>query len=223
MLVGERMTPRPITVNEDTSLPEALELMRRGKIRRLPVLDKHGKLVGIVTELDLLRASPSPATTLSIYEIPYLLSKVKMRDIMTREVITVTEDTPIEEAARIMADNKIGGLPVLRDDKLVGIITETDIFKLMLELFGARHSGIRVTLSVPEEKGVLAKVTGKIAEIGGNIIALGTAAGEDPTTSTIILRVTEVSEDALVAALNSLGGGIQVVHHRICELPVCPT
>ncbi len=136
MLVGERMTPRPITVNEETSLPEALELMRKEKIRRLPVLDKHGKLVGIVTELDLLRASPSPATTLSMYEIPYLLSKVKMRDIMTREVITVTEDTPIEEAARIMADNKIGGLPVMRDDKLVGIITETDIFKLMLELFG---------------------------------------------------------------------------------------
>jgi len=216
------MTPRPITVNEDTSLPEALELMRKEKIRRLPVLDKHGKLVGIVTELDLLRASPSPATTLSIYEIPYLLSKVKMRDIMTREVITVTEDTPIEEAARIMADRKIGGLPVMRDDKLVGIITETDIFKLMLELFGARQSGIRITLSVPDEKGVLARVTGKIAEIGGNIISLGTAMGEDPTTSLLILRVADVSEEALVTALNSLGGGIKVTHSRTCTLPACP-
>lgn len=223
MLVGERMTPRPITVKEDTSLPEALELMRREKIRRLPVLDKHGKLVGIVTELDLLRASPSPATTLSIYEIPYLLSKVKMRDIMSREVITVTEETPIEEAARIMADNKIGGLPVMQDDKLVGIITETDIFKLMLELFGARQSGIRVTLSVPEEKGVLARVTGKIAEMGGNILSLGTAMGEDPSTSIIIMRVADVSEEALVEALNSLGGGIKVTHSRTCTLPVCPT
>ncbi len=222
MLVGERMTPRPITVNEETSLPEALELMRKEKIRRLPVLDKHGKLVGIVTELDLLRASPSPATTLSIYEIPYLLSKVKMRDIMTRKVITVTEDTPIEEAARIMADNKIGGLPVMRDDKLVGIITETDIFKLMLELFGARQSGIRVTLSVPDEKGVLARVTGKIAEMGGNILSLGTAMGEDPSTSTIVLRVADVSEEALVEALNGLGGGIRVTHSRTCTLPVCP-
>lgn len=221
MLVGERMTKRPITVTEDTSLPEALELMRQSKIRRLPVVDKHGRLVGIVTELDLLKASPSPATTLSIYEIPYLVSKVKMREIMTKNVITVTEDTPIEEAARIMADNKIGGLPVMRGDKLVGIITETDIFKLMLELFGARHSGIRVTLSVPEEKGVLARVTGKIAEIGGNIISLGTAAGEDPSTSTLILRVADVSEDALVTALESLGGGIRVVHHRTCELPAC--
>ncbi len=223
MLVGERMTPRPITVTEETSLPEALELMRKEKIRRLPVLDKHGKLVGIVTELDLLRASPSPATTLSIYEIPYLLSKVKMRDIMTHEVITVTEDTPIEEAARIMADNKIGGLPVMRDGKLVGIITETDIFKLMLELFGARQSGIRVTLSVPDEKGVLARVTGKIAELGGNILSLGTAMGEDPTTSVLILRVADVSQEALVEALNSLGGGIRVTHSRTCALPVCPT
>ncbi len=221
MLVGERMTKRPITVTEETSLPEALELMRKEKIRRLPVLDKHGKLVGIVTELDLLRASPSPATTLSIYEMPYLLSRVKMREIMTRDVITVTEDTPIEEAARIMADRKIGGLPVMRDDKLVGIITETDIFKVMLELFGARQSGIRITLSVPDEKGVLARVTGKIAEIGGNIISLGTAMGEDPTTSLLILRVADVSEEALVDAMKSLGGGIQVVHSRTCDLPVC--
>lgn len=221
MLVGERMTPRPITVNEDTSLPEALELMRREKIRRLPVLDKRGKLVGIVTELDLLRASPSSATTLSIYEIPYLLSKVKMRDIMSREVITVTEETPIEEAARIMADNKIGGLPVMRDGKLVGIITETDIFKLMLELFGARQNGVRITLSVPDEKGVLARVTGQIAEMGGNILSLGTAMGEDPSTSILIVRVADVSEEALVEALNSLGGGIKVTHSRTCTMPVC--
>jgi len=214
------MTKRPITVTEDTSLPEALELMRENRIRRLPVLDKHGNLVGIVTELDLLRASPSPATTLSIYEIPYLLSKIKMRDIMTRNVITVTEDTPIEEAARIMADNKIGGLPVMRDGRLVGIITETDIFKILLELFGARQKGIRITLLVPEQKGSLARVTGKIAEIGGNIISLGTALGDDPTTSMLIMRVSEVTEEALISAMKSLEG-IQVVDSRLCEGPVC--
>lgn len=220
MLVGERMTKRPITVTEDTSLPEALELMRKERIRRLPVLDKQGNLVGIVTELDLLKASPSPATTLSIYEIPYLLSKIKMRDIMTRNVITVTEDTPIEEAARIMADNKIGGLPVMRDGRLVGIITETDIFKIFLELFGARQKGIRVTLLVPERKGILARVTAKIAEIGGNIISLGTAMGEDPTTSMLILRVSEVTEEALISALRGLEG-VQILDSRVCELPAC--
>jgi acetoin utilization protein AcuB len=120
------MTKRPITITEDTGIDKALELMHSEKVRRLPVLNKHGQLVGIVSELDLLKASPSQATSLSIYELPYLLSKIKMRDIMTKDVVTVTEDMPLEEAALIMAENKIGGLPVMRGDKLVGIITETD-------------------------------------------------------------------------------------------------
>ncbi|MEE8390052.1 MAG: CBS domain-containing protein, partial [Anaerolineae bacterium] len=92
------MTKRPITINKDTSVDRALELMRKEKVRRFPVLDKHGKLVGIVSEKDLLYASPSPATSLSVYEIPYLLSRIKMHDLMTKEVITVAEDTPLEEA-----------------------------------------------------------------------------------------------------------------------------
>ncbi|HEC35533.1 MAG TPA: CBS domain-containing protein, partial [Anaerolineae bacterium] len=178
MLVGDRMTVRPITVAEDASVDEALQLMRNERIRRLPVVDKHGRMVGIVSELDLLKVSPSPATSLSIYEIPYLLSKIKMRDVMTRDVITVSEDTPLEEAARIMADNKIGGLPVMRGDKLVGIITETDMFKIFLEMLGARESGVRLSLLVPEEKGILAEISGKITKMGGNILALGTTMGE---------------------------------------------
>ena len=113
MLVGERMTKRPITVDPETPFEDALHLMRREKIRRLPVVGKKGKLVGIVTEKDLLYASPSPATSLSIYELHYLLSKLKVHEVMTKEVITVTEYTPLEEAARIMADNKIGALPVM--------------------------------------------------------------------------------------------------------------
>ena len=103
--------------------------------------------MGIVSDQDLQRVSPSPATTLSTYEIPYLLSKVKVSDVMTKQVITVQEDTPIEEAARIMVDNKIGGLPVVNETSaVVGIITETDIFKTFLELIGARRSGVRVTM-----------------------------------------------------------------------------
>lgn len=221
MLVGQRMTKRPITIQEDASVDEALQLMHSSKIRRLPVVDKSGRMVGIVSELDLLKVSPSPATTLSIYEIPYLLARIRMRDIMTRPVITVTEDTPIEEAARIMADSKIGGLPVMRDDKLVGIITETDLFKLFLELFAARQKGVRVSLSVPNEKGVLALVTGKIAEMGGNILALGTMMGEDPTTSQITLRVSDVAQEALVEGLHSLGRGIRVLDARLCQAPTC--
>ena len=111
MLVNERMTHNPITVREDTSLYDALKIMRDNKVRRLPVLGKEGSLVGIVSEKDLLYASPSPATTLSVWEINYLTSKITVSDLMTKEVITICEDCPMEEAARIMVDSKIGGLP----------------------------------------------------------------------------------------------------------------
>ena len=219
MLVRDRMTPRPITVTEDIGVDKALRLMHDESIRRLPVVDKHGKLVGIVSELDLLKVSPSPATTLSIYEIPYLLSKIKMHDLMTKEVITVTEDTTLEEAARIMADNKIGGLPVVRDDKLVGIITETDLFKTFLELFGAREESVRLSMLVPKKKGTLAKIASKVAEMGGNFVALGTIMGEDPTNCQLTIKVTDLSKEALVSAMENLG--LEILDARFYSLPSC--
>ena len=219
MLVGDRMTKRPITISEDDSIDHGLDLMRSESVRRLPVVDKHGKLVGIVSEKDLLYASPSPATSLSIYEIPYLLSKIKMRDLMTEEVITVTEDTPLEEAARIMADHKIGGLPVMRDNKLVGIITETDMFKIFLEMLGAREAGVRLAMLVPNEKGTLAKIAGKIAELGGNIMAQGTIMGEDPTNRELTLKVEDVAQEQLVSAME--GMGLKILDARYCDSPPC--
>jgi acetoin utilization protein AcuB len=219
MFVGDRMTPRPVTVTPDTSIDQALQLMRSEKVRRFPVLNKQGKLVGIIAEKDLLYASPSPATSLSIYELPYLLSKIKIRDLMTSDVVTVTEDTPLEEAARIMADSKIGGLPVVRDGKLVGIITETDMFKVFLELFAAREEGTRVTMLVPGEKGTLAKIAGAIAERGGNILALGTIMGEDPTNYELTTKVTGVPEEELVSAMESLG--MEMRDTRYCTSPAC--
>ena len=219
MLVGNRMTKRPVTVTEDTGIDAALELMHSEKVRRLPVLNKHGQLVGIVSELDLLKASPSPATSLSIYELPYLLSKIKMRDIMTKDVVTVTEDTPLEEAALIMAENKIGGMPVMRGDKLVGIITETDLFKIFLEMLGAREEGVRLSMLVPEKKGMLAKIAGKVAEMGGNIVAQGTIMGEDPTNRQLTIKVTDVPEEQLVSAMEELG--LKILDARYCTLPGC--
>jgi len=219
MLVGNRMTKPPITISEDAPVDEALQLMHSERIRRLPVVNKHGKMVGIVSELDLLKVSPSPATTLSIYEIPYLLSKIKMRDIMTKEVLTVSEDTPLEEAARIMADSQVGGLPVVRGDKLVGIITETDLFKIFLEMLGARETGMRLTMLVPEKKGELALIAGKIAELGGNIIALGTTMGEDPSNRRITVKVSDVSQEDLVSAMERLD--LQILDARFCTLSSC--
>ena len=205
MLVGERMTKRPITTHPDTPIDDALKLMRDSKVRRLPVLDKDGKLVGIVTEKDLLYVSPSPATSLSVHELHYLISKIKVEDVMAKDVVTATEYTPLEEAARIMADNKIGSLPVMRNGKLVGIITETNLFCIFLELLGAREKGIRLTMLVPEQKGVLATITREIVEMGGNIISLGTFVGEDSTNRLIAVKVSEIGQDELVSAMEALG------------------
>src|SRR5512139_2680675 len=142
MFVGERMSRPVISVTPDMPINDALAMFRKEHIRRAPVM-KDGKLAGMVTETDLLNASPSPVTTLSIWEMNYLISKVKIKDVMSKKVITVNSDTPIEEAARIMADKKIGGVPVMDDGKVVGIITETDLFKIFLELMGARQKALR--------------------------------------------------------------------------------
>jgi acetoin utilization protein AcuB len=215
MLVGERMTRDPVVIHDDTPIDEAMKIMRDNKVRRLPVLNDKGALVGIVSERDLLYASPSPATSLSIHEIHYLISKITVDEVMIKDVITVSEYTPLEEAARIMADNKIGGLPVVSNGKLVGIITETDLFKIFLELLGAREIGVRLTMLVPDEKGVLAKVTDEIAEMGGNIVSLGTFLGEDPTNALLTIKVQDVEEEDLVKAMEPLA--MKMVDVRVCE------
>jgi len=174
------------------SIHDALALFRRERIRRAPVV-KGGKLIGIISEKDLLNASPSPATTLSVWEMNYLLSKLTVAEVMTKNVITVTEDTPIEEAARIMADNKIGGLPVVKGTRVVGIITETDLFKLFLELMGARERGVRVTALIEDQPGTLAKITRAVADAGGNFVAFGQFVGEDVNTRVITFKVNGVA------------------------------
>jgi acetoin utilization protein AcuB len=204
MLVKERMSRHPITITPETSLPDALETMRREKVRRLPVLDKQGRLVGIVLEKDLLYASPSPATSLSVHELNYLVAKIKIKDLMTTDVITCNEDTPLEEAARMMVDNHISGLPVLRGDTLVGMITESDLFKVFLELLGARAWGLRVSIKIQEGRGVLARLTHELAERGANIVALGTFWGDDPTNREIAFKVQGVERKELEGILAEL-------------------
>jgi len=201
MLVRERMSREPVTITSDVSVPDALRLMRERKVRRLPVLDSHGKLVGIVADQDLLYASPSPVSSLSVWEMHYLLAKLKVEEVMTRKVITVAEDTPLEEAARIMADNKIGGLPVMREDKLVGIVTETDLFKAFLELLGARLPGVRVMALIPDAKGTLAKITNAVFGAGGNIMAFGQSRDASGTRWQVTLKVQDVPRAQLVEAI----------------------
>ncbi len=129
--VRDWMTTNPVTITPQTSLADAHRLMKQKKVRRLPVMD-NGKLVGIVALSDVLEAEPSQATTLSIYELNYLLAELKVEKIMKKPVITVTPDTSIRDAANLMLTHKIGGLPVVDGDQLVGIITESDIFRMIV-------------------------------------------------------------------------------------------
>lgn len=218
MLVKDRMTTNPVTVTPDTPVAEALSFMRQNSIRRLPVLNKKQRLVGIVSEKDLLYASPSPATSLSVYEIGYLLSKLKVEEIMTSEITSVSSDAPLEEAARLMVDHQVGGLPVVDKRELVGIITETDVFKTILEMMGARQPGIRLTLSVRDKPGILSNITGTIAALGGDIIALGTFYGEERSEGILMLKVCGVQQDALIKAMEAIN--TQVKDVRTMEKPL---
>ena len=204
MLVRDRMSRNPITTFPAATVPDALQVMRGSKVRQLPVLNDKGELVGIVSQEDFLRVSPSPATSLSIYELDYLLEKLKVEEMMTTDVITVTEDVALEEAGRIMADNKISGLPVMRDGELVGIITESHLFHVLIDLFGARKPGVRLTLSVPEIPGTLAKITAAISALGGVFVAFGEI--DEPAEGRFVatMKIQNVAREDLVKAVQPL-------------------
>lgn len=201
MLVGERMSHPVISIQPDVSIQDALYRMKAENIRRLPVIDRRGVLVGIVTERELLHASPSDATSLSVWEVTYLLSRIKVQDIMVKDVITVNEDTPIEEAARVMTDHKVGALPVMRGERVVGIITETDLFKIFTELMGAREQGTRVTVMAPNVPGTLVKISRVIYDAGGDIIAMGTFMGESSAERELTFKVRGADMEKMLAEL----------------------
>ncbi len=192
MIIANVMTRNPIFVSPDMSVNDARALMTREKIGKLPVLDKNNRLVGIVTKKDLVKASPSAATTLDMYEISYLLSKLKVETVMERQVLTVQQTEVVEEAARIMADSEVGCLPVMKGELLVGIITETDLFRTFVDMFGARHDGIRATFRVEERPGMIAQVSKAIADANGNIVSLVTFDGDDLSQRRCTVKVTGV-------------------------------
>ena len=206
MFVRDRMSSPAITVAPDTPFQDALQQMHDHGFRRLLVVDPKGNLVGIVSERDLLHAAPSSATTLSIWEVHYLLWKIQVRELMTKDVITTTPDTPIEDAASLMVTNKIGGLPVIDvNGNVVGVITETDIFRTFVEMFAGGHAGLRLTLQVPEGKGVLATLSRAIADLGGTVESVGSFYGEVAGERGLVIKVREVSQDQLVDTLEALG------------------
>ena len=204
MLVKDWMTKEPLVVTPRTSVEDAIRTMREHRVRHLPVVKDGSTLVGIVTQTDLLQASPSPATSLSVWEINFLLAKMQVRDAMTTRVIVVEEECPLEEAALVMAEHKIGCLPVVHGQRLVGIITETDLFNLFTEQLGARSTGVRLTLTIEDAKGELARLAGRIADLGGNIIRLTTLPGRESGQAIVTVKVEDVDQEVLVAGLSGL-------------------
>ncbi|MBO5123829.1 MAG: CBS domain-containing protein [Spirochaetaceae bacterium] len=203
MIIANVMTRNPIFVSPDMSVNDARALMTREKIGKLPVLDKNNRLVGIVTKKDLVKAGPSAATSLDMYEISYLLSKLKVETVMERNVLTVQQTEVVEEAARIMADSQVGCLPVMKGELLVGIITETDLFRTFVDMFGARHDGIRATFQVEEKPGMIAQVSKAIADANGNIVSLVTFDGDDMSQRRCTVKVTGVERSTFEEILRN--------------------
>lgn len=168
MRIKDRMTPHPITVPPEASIADAFSTMRDHGISRLPVMQK-GKLLGMVTKNGLQRVTPSDATSLSVFELNYLLGKLTVKEAMTPDPITIQEDDYLEHAAVLMRQHKIGALPVMHGRFLVGIITETDIFDAFIDMLGARFPGVRLTVRVPNRAGVAAELFSVIGSFGVNV------------------------------------------------------
>lgn len=206
MKVKECMSKKPVTATMDTTVPEAFQLMKDKNIRRLPVME-HNKLVGIVTVKDLGEVAPSKATTLSIFEINYLLAKTTLREVIdkSRKVITISPDANMEKAAQVMREYKIGGIPVVDGDKLVGIITETDIFDSFIEILGVNRRGTRIDLELSDEIGSVAKITKLMADMGLNIQNLVVIPREGSKTAELILRLETLESEKVVRLLKEEG------------------
>jgi len=213
MIVKERMSHPVKTVGPDVSVIDALRRMEKEHINRFPVVDKHGMMIGIVSKNDLLKASPSHATTLSQWEITSMLEKIKVKSVMTKDPLVVHEDTVVEEAARIMVDNDVNGLPVMRGNDLMGIITDGNIFEILMEMLGARNAGLRVSVLTDEREGMLYHLTKAIYEAGGNIVSMSTFLGESTTTREIVFKVVGVEQETLLAAIKPHILEVMHVHH----------
>lgn len=204
MLVKDQMTPNPICGHPDMPVTKAQQIMQEHNIRHLPILDDDKKLVGLITMRSLMNAVPSDVSKFSPFVVNYVLAKIKARNIMVKDVVTISEDTAFEEAARIMADRKLGCLPVMRNDELVGIISDNDLFNIMVGLLGARREGVRVTVNQPDRAGEVARLTNAIAEEGGYLSVFVTYPTADPAIWASVIKVLNVPEQKLLEKLNSL-------------------
>lgn len=205
MFVKDRMTPDPVYGKPDMAITDAQELMKSNKIRYLPLCDESNKLVGLITQSSLLSALPPDISHFSRFEITYTLSRIKVQSIMVKDVVTISPDIPIEDAAFLMAEKMIGTLPVVEDGQLVGIISGADIFNAMTTLLGASKPGIRVTIQQPDQIGLIARLTTAIAEGGGYLsVCVGYKPSDHSDQWISVCKVDNMNEDSLVEVICGL-------------------
>jgi acetoin utilization protein AcuB len=208
MFVKDRMSSNLVTTTESTPIVEAGEVMRKNGFARMPVV-RDGKLVGIITREDLLKVSPSAATTLSVWELNYVLSKLTVKDAMTQDPVTIGSEATIEEAALLMRTRDIGALPVVDGDRLVGLITESDIFDAFVDLMGLKDTGTRLVVDIEDRVGGIADLTEIIKGQGLNIISLAIFHRRSNFAECVI-RLDSTQSEPLIQVLT--GKGYKVLH-----------
>jgi acetoin utilization protein AcuB len=212
MLVRDAMTPNPITVAPSTPLPEIDAIMHQHRIRRVPVMDGD-RLVGIISDHDVMANLPSPATLLSRWELNTLLEKVEARDIMSHPVYVVSPDCPLEEVARFLLEKKFGALPVVENTRLVGIVTESDIFRMFVEMLsGGDLPGLRFELRCERHVGVVASIAQMVNAHGGRIITIATLNEPDGVHKRVLIKEEGADPTALRAALEA--GEVEILDVR---------
>jgi len=217
MRIRDVMTKNPITVDSESLVLDAQRIMRENNIRRLPVVDK-GNLVGIVTQHDLLQASPSPATSLSIHELNYLLAKMKVKEVMKKNPITLSPDTPFEEALRLGQDKKIGTFPIMDKGKLVGIITESDIVRFLTRALGLREEGSRVTIEgLGGKLGDLEKIIAIANQHQTIILSMISLPRPEKKDWMIVLRLKTTDPDPIVRDFKKAGFNVTYSAWFRCE------
>ncbi|KJS15604.1 MAG: acetoin dehydrogenase [Peptococcaceae bacterium BRH_c4b] len=209
MFVRNYMSSDPVTISLGTPILEALNIMKKQKIRQLPVVEK-GKLMGVVSERELLTVTPSPATTLSIYEMNYLLAKMVVKEVMAKNPITIEPVCSLEEAALIMRDNKIGSLLVVDGGKLVGIITQTDIFDALIKVFGFRKAGTRIVVETTDRTGALAELLQIVKEFDINLVGVACIEKVDRKVD-IMLRLGTAEPGPVVDRIKERGYNVESI------------
>ncbi len=217
MRIRDVMTKNPVTISSETLIIDAQKIMKEKNIRRLPVVD-NGKLVGIVTKHDLLEASPSPATSLSIYELNYLLSKMKVKEIMKKNPITLSPETPFEEALRIGQEKKIGSFPVVENGNLIGIATESDIIRFVSRILGIKEEGSRITIEgLGGKLGDLEKIISIANQHHTVVLSMISLPRPEKKDWMIVLRLKTSEPDPIIRDLKKVGFNVTFSSWFRCE------